>query len=68
MDYIKFCRNYFALTSIPVALLEGDIPAYSALGEMLGIEDHNPQTVFWQDGYEATNPTFCRYSPEIEYG
>lgn len=68
MDYIKFCRNYFALTNIPVALLEGDIPVYSALGEMLGIEDHNPQTVFWQDGYEATNPTFCRYSPEIEYG
>lgn len=68
MDYIKFCRNYFALTNIPVTLLEGEIPVFSALGEMLSLEDHNPQTVFWQDGYAETNPTFCRYSPEIEYG
>ncbi|MGI6577010.1 MAG: helix-turn-helix transcriptional regulator [Eubacteriales bacterium] len=68
MNYINFCRNYFALTNIPISLLKGKIPVYSSVGEMLSLEIHEPHAVFWETGEVKTNPTFCRYSPEIEYG
>lgn len=68
MNYIKFCRNYFALTNIPINLLKGKTPVYSSVGEMLSLEIHEPHAVFWETGEVKTNPTFCRYSPEIEYG
>ncbi len=68
MDYVKFCRNYFALTNIPVTLMDGQLPVFSALGEMLDLELHKPQQVFWETGDVKTNPSFARYSPEIEYG
>ena len=67
MDYIKFCRNYFAMTNIPVSLLQGEVPVYSALGEMLSMEIYKPGAVFWENDAVQTNPTLCRYSSEIEY-
>lgn len=68
MNYIKFCRNYFALTNIPINLLKGKTPVYSSVGEMLSLDIHEPHAVFWETDEVRTNPTFCRYSPEIEYG
>lgn len=67
MDYTAYCRNYFALTNIPVALIQGETPVYSAIAEALSMEIKLSGPVFWEDGDEETNPTFCRYSPEIEY-
>lgn len=48
--------------------MEGQTPVFSALGEMLGLELYKPQQVFWEDNAVKTNPSFARYSPEIEYG
>lgn len=67
MDYIKFCQNYFALTNVPVSLIQGETPLYSAIGEALSLELGKPDKVFWETDDVTTNPTFCRYSPEIEY-
>ena len=50
MNYINFCRNYFALTNIPISLLKGKIPVYSSVGEMLSLEIHEPHAVFWETG------------------
>jgi len=68
MDYIHFCRNYFALTNIPISLIQGETPLYSAIGEAISLELIKPGKVFWETDEVTTNPTFCRYSPEIEYG
>lgn len=67
MDYIKFCRNYFAITNIPISLIQGEKPVYSAIGETLSLELGGPVEVFWESDAVTANPTFCRYSPEIEY-
>lgn len=67
MDYIKFCRNYFAITNIPISLIQGETPLYSAICETLSLELTRSGKVFWENNAVKTNPTFCRYSPEIEY-
>ncbi|MCM1064515.1 MAG: AraC family transcriptional regulator [Eubacterium sp.] len=64
MDHIAFCRSYFAITQIPVSLLEKEQPVYSALGEVLSIE---PLMTFEMFPLQH-NPTFCSLSPDIEYG
>ncbi len=64
MDYILFCKNFFAATRIPVSLLENGDAVYSALGEMLSMV---PQTRYELFPLEK-NPVFCRFSPDIEYG
>lgn len=64
MDYIAFCKNFFAATNIPISLLKNNNTAYSAIGEMLSI---TPQS-HW-DVYPADkNPCFRALSPELIYG
>ncbi|MCM1026981.1 MAG: AraC family transcriptional regulator [Roseburia sp.] len=68
MDYISFCKNYFAVTRIPVSFLDGITPLYSSLGELLNLEYMGGDERFWDSGQFQGNPAFCRYSPDIEYG
>ncbi|MCM1123079.1 MAG: AraC family transcriptional regulator [Eubacterium sp.] len=64
MDYISFCKNFFAATNIPISLLKNGTDIYSALGDMLSA---NPQTQ-WELFPIEQNPIFCSYSPDLEYG
>lgn len=64
MDYILFCKNFFAATRIPVSLLKNGKAVYSAIGELLSMV---PQTRYELFPLEQ-NPVFCRLSPDIEYG
>jgi AraC-like DNA-binding protein len=65
MDYISFCRNYFAATNIPVSLLKSEKPVYSSLGEMLS----KPTPLsHWKLFPLERNPVFCALSPDLEYG
>ncbi len=68
MDYINFCKNYFTVTNIPVSLMEKDHPIYSAIGERLSLNPAKTYLVFWEIDPSASNPGFCSYSPDIEYG
>ncbi len=68
MDYINFCKNYFTVTNIPVSLMEKDRPIYSAIGERLSLKPTKTYQVFWEIVSPASNPDFCSYSPDIEYG
>lgn len=64
MDYISFCKNYFAVTNIPVNLVNNDEILYSALSELLHIPAVNP-TAIWPAEY---NPEFRCLSADIVYG
>lgn len=64
MDYISFCKNFFTATGIPVSLLEHGETRYSALGELMST---TPQT-HWDIFPPGKNPSFCGYSPDVEYG
>lgn len=64
MDYIAFCRKFFAATHIPVSLLENARAVYSSLGELLSI---TPQ-LQWELFPPMRNPGFCAFSSELEYG
>lgn len=64
MDYISFCRNFFAATNIPISLLKNEEAVYSALGEVLSVAPHTPQDLFPLE----RNPVFCALSPDLEYG
>lgn len=68
MDYTAFCRNYFALTNIPLSLIQGKTAVYSSIAESVGMAAEMPSNVFWENGDLETNPTFGRFSPEFEYG
>lgn len=64
MDYISFCKSFFAATNIPVSLLKNNIDIYSSFGEMLSI---NPQ-IQWELFPLEQNPVLCAYSPDLQYG
>lgn len=64
MDYISFCKNYFAVTNIPVNLVNNDEILYSALADLLHLPASNP-TVIWPAEY---NPEFRCLSADIVYG
>lgn len=65
MDYISFCKNFFAAANIPLSLLENESSLlYSTLGEMLSMEPR----VQWELFPLEQNPVFCAYSPDILYG
>lgn len=64
MDHITFCKNYFAVTGIPVNLVNHDGVLYSALGELLDIPANNPVEI-WPAEH---NPEFRCLSPDIVYG
>lgn len=68
MDHLSFCKNYFAVTGIPVNLLYGKNPVYSSIGELLNLEYTGGGKLFWDSPYQQVNPAFCRYSSDIEYG
>ena len=64
MDYVAFCKKFFAATHIPVNLLKDGNTVYSALSEMLSVAP-SPQ---WELFPPQHNPGFCAISPELEYG
>lgn len=64
MDYITFCKNYFATTRIPVNLVNDDEPLYSSLAELLNIPPTHPVTIYPADH----NPEFRCLSPDIVFG
>lgn len=68
MDYVNYCKNYFAVTNIPISLIQKDQPIYSAMGERLGLKPTKTYQMFWELVPIENNPDFCRYSPDIEYG
>ena len=68
MNYVRFCRNYALISNIPVTLMKGKMPLYSSLSELLALDPMQPGEVFWDTGFIKTNPTFCSFSPETEYG
>lgn len=64
MDYIEFCKNYFATTNLPVNLVNEDGVLYSALGDLLGISAMNPIPLY----PGSFNPEFRAQDPDIVYG
>ena len=38
MDYIDFCKKYYATTKIPISLLLGTAEKYSTIGELFSVE------------------------------
>lgn len=66
MDYISFCRSFFAATNIPISLIKNDKPMYSALGELLSITP--PTLSQWELFPLERNPVFCALSPDLVHG
>ena len=64
MDYIAFCRKFFAATAFPVNLLYEGKPVYSSLGEQMSFQ---PQDI-WMVYPAARNPEFSAINPDLEYG
>ena len=64
MNYVSFCKSFFAATNIPVSLLKNGDVEYSHIAETLSI----PAQPFWQIEAPPRNPEFCAISPDLEYG
>ena len=64
MDYIAFCKHFFAATGIPTVLyFEGHI-VYSALAEHLSLQPVDNWVVYTP----SRNPEFSCINPDPEYG
>ncbi len=64
MDYIAFCKRFFAATRIPVTLLEKGRPIYSSfLQENVPLPDSR-----WDMWVSARNPEFISQTANLEYG
>ena len=64
MDYIAFCKHFFAATGLPTVLyLEGHI-VYSALAEYLSIQPKDDWVIYTP----SRNPEFSCINPDLEYG
>lgn len=64
MDYIAFCKNWFAATRMPIDLLMDGKPVYSSLS---GLMDFSPQLVF--ELFPMThNPSYCTMNSDVDYG
>ena len=64
MDYIAFCRNWFAATRIPADLLLDGRPVYSSLGDTV---NYAPSLLY--ELFPMThNPSFCTMNSDIDYG
>ena len=48
MDYIDFCKKYYATTKIPISLLLGTAGKYSTIGELISVEPLTEITLFSQ--------------------
>ncbi len=64
MDYIAFCKNYYAVTNLPLNLVNDDGVLYSSLGDLLGIPAANPIGIY----PSKYNPEFRAQDPDIVYG
>lgn len=64
MDYVAFCKNYYAVTNLPINLVNNDEILYSALSDLLHLPAVNP-TKIWPAEY---NPEFRCLSSDIVYG
>ena len=64
MDYIDFCKNYFAVTNLPINLVNEDEVLFSSLGDLLGLTATNPTKIYPSD----FNPEFRAQDPDIVYG
>ena len=64
MDYITFCKHFFAATGIPTVLyFEGHI-VYSALAEHLSLQPADDWIIYTP----SRNPEFSCINPDLEYG
>ncbi len=66
MDYVAFCKNFFAATNIPINLLKDSVPQYSTFGDLLSLPPQKPWELWPIEA--GKNPAFCGYSSDIEYG
>ncbi|MBO6039742.1 MAG: helix-turn-helix domain-containing protein, partial [Oscillospiraceae bacterium] len=64
IDYIAFCKRFFAATEIPVNLLHEGRPVYTSLGELLSFQSQEP----WEVYPPERNPEFGAINPDLEYG
>ena len=64
MDYIDFCKKYYATTKIPISLLLGTAGKYSTIGELISVEPLTDYPVL----AGGPNPSIHFYSSEIIYG
>ena len=64
MDYITFCKRFYAASGIPVSLLLDGKPVYASLAELLGYLPEESWTLYRQE----RNPEFASLSPDLEYG
>ena len=64
MDYITFCKRFYAASGIPVSLLLDGKPVYASLAELLGYLPEESWTLYRQE----KNPEFASLSPDLEYG
>ena len=64
MDYIDFCKKYYATTKIPISLLLGTAEKYSTIGELFSVEPLTDYPVL----AGGPNPSIHFYSSEIIYG
>lgn len=64
MDYIAFCKHFYAATGIPTNLLQSGKPLFSSLGETLS---YLPQESWPVYDYER-NPEFASLTGDLEYG
>lgn len=65
MDYIAFCKNYYAATRIPTNLLRGSEVLYSTMGNILSIPLYRMHEI---DPSGLDFPCLNDYDPRLEYG
>lgn len=63
LDYISFCKRFFAATGIPVNLLYEGRPVYAALGELISFQSQD----IWEVYPPSRNPEFGAINPDLEY-
>ena len=64
MDYVAFCKHFFAATGIPTTLhFEGHV-VYSALADVLSTQPQDAWTLY----PPTKNPEFASINPDLEYG
>lgn len=64
MDYIEYCKAYYAATGIHTALMRNTEVVYSSLAEALSL----PPAANWVLPAQERNPCFCGIPPHVLYG
>lgn len=64
IEYVSFCRRFFAATGIPVNLLRAGVPVYSSFGERMELQN----IASWAVYPPTKNPGFSAINPDLEYG